>query len=1131
MATAQTCSPKDKITKDDREDYCTDNFIINTYYNNEGSDIILSTNQITPEQSINPVASNPCSTFYSYEKSKLETRVNNTNRTESYYPSGIIYSTRYIKGGHISISNILPDLPKMYLHGYTDQTAYTDTDIALPFPTGYNDLPTFEIPAKYTLQNKPITLKLDFFSQNFIPKEGNVYWDWGNFIGEGTKNISFYHITGQLIQVTYAGTPITTMQTYDLIKNKVEGKSILQEPVADNRIKISYDIINKYTLSDRGYYTITQNSEYTCDIEFPQIQSFVGPSTVDDTSITALWTITSTNQLYLNLIGGLWWVDDIYKIKQKRLCMLQISSQNIILSSKGVFNQIDTNKYIPPGLYFKEWFNKNNMGAINTTNTISNYPFHLDLKIHFHIPNAITDDIPLIKLDSTEDSESKYTLNLLRFESNALLYICSLIKDQIDNTLNTKNTILYNNINTISQEPGILTDKQTTQTIVTGISMDPGKISITYTNEDIKSDIYTFVYTNYLLKDNINSITTNIGTIITSLNKTIPNMISNIYNINTITFIDIDHTIQSTDTPYSSHDWLSNYYTDITIKTSDNNYITKKQLDTPTIPPNNNYNGLQYDTLYQNQNTIPNVILTYDQNKEAIHGVLTYGDVYNMVHQWMKSFSFQNTKIKYTDKPINSSNIQFYNQPTRCISDKNNVQQCCNFTTEASIYTCNSFSQTDICGTSGPSAIAIYQKYMKELKIGCVVGKPLIPSAAPAGGYVNLTDTENKDDNLLKWAGDNANIYTSESDNGPTSAIMTWAVANYLSYIPCAPNGAPGFAAKINTACGLSKIISPIKLQENKTVLYQYCDAFGGYLLPQKESTSPQHMILELKDIIDTYTPTNKCWIVPILAFCDIGTNSKYVKMNDSTVSDWWTQTKYLYLNEAFKKTTNLYNLPDPNIGRINKLEQYIVMSNGSAGQWADNDGVLNSTLIIKNLGKPTNNMPGEVITPESSNTAIPTRKTKILLSFGGENVSLGDTSNLDPNIIAQQLVNLVVKYAFDGIDFDLEGFSRKQSDLIWVTLLYGNVKKYFLGLEALIIDDIDNKLKYPKKYKFMMTDAPQPAYFTPEYWGTVGSSNPYPSTDKGECYIAKCIEQCNPKPPPTPSCVKQYSDSCPTPA
>ena len=190
-------------------------------------------------------------------------------------------------------------------------------------------------------------------------------------------------------------------------------------------------------------------------------------------------------------------------------------------------------------------------------------------------------------------------------------------------------------------------------------------------------------------------------------------------------------------------------------------------------------------------------------------------------------------------------------------------------------------------------------------------------------------------------------------------------------------------------------------------------------------------------------------------------------------------------------------------------------MKNGATGQWVntmDTPPVNNANKIITTLGKPTNNMPGKTIKSESSTNSIPTRSTKILLSFGGQNVSLVNTSILNTDILAQQLVNLVVKYAFDGIDFDLEGFSRKPSDIIWVTSLYGNVKKYFLGLEALISKNVKDRLTdknivdlgYPQEYTFMITDAPQPAYFTPEYWGNVMDSSS-PKSSSSAC--TKCTD------------------------
>ena len=170
-------------------------------------------------------------------------------------------------------------------------------------------------------------------------------------------------------------------------------------------------------------------------------------------------------------------------------------------------------------------------------------------------------------------------------------------------------------------------------------------------------------------------------------------------------------------------------------------------------------------------------------------------------------------------------------------------------------YNCNEFSNNDVCGPSGPSAQFIYQKYMKKYNIGCVVGKPLVPKAAPAGGEVPLTD-------LLTWAQTNGlikntdtskiyNIYKSTTD-GPHSAIMTCAIANYLSYKPDSTSS----TVQINNVTQLHKRISPNTLSSNNTILYQYCDAFGLY--------GAGDMITSLKDIIDGYTTDNQLSLIHI---------------------------------------------------------------------------------------------------------------------------------------------------------------------------------------------------------------------------------------------------------------------------
>tara|TARA_B110000971_G_C20038534_1_gene516018 strand:+ start:1112 stop:4558 length:3447 start_codon:yes stop_codon:yes gene_type:complete len=1144
-----SCIPSN-TTSSGRETECKKNFTIYSYYNDVSSKL-YSTDNITPIQSSydkdkpNITKSSPCSAFFNYEKDLLETRIDASNNTESYFPDGLKWNSTS-KVNSLLVSNKNFDMPKYYLENYTriNGTLIEKNNvhgyIPIPFPTeGDQNLPSLTIPGRYTLQGNPLDLKLDFYKQYFIPQSPlNTNWTWSSFLDANPRQkIKVYSINWPTIVLGNEGTIISEDNIYDLN----DGSSFLEELIVDNTIMISYDKINKYNLNSADQYAIITNSGGgpACTIKFPKIHTFEQPVNTVDTGILVRWSVSGTDgyaPLTMTLIGSSWWSDDIFGTKARRLSMLKLGTSKTIAPNNLITLKSDSNNvYVAPkDAYYKDWFKPNVMGDSNIilgTIPPSMNPY-ITIDIHIKI-----DDLNTI-LDGPSPG---YSLKIDSITSLALLDVKNIFAQEAYSILNPtpsssqKYGIYYTSLSSITkytENSALLTTSQTSEVYIYGINMNNDSLSISYNTQNIENNIYSFSYKNYISKSDGDTLLQGNNYITTVQNK-IYDMFYNKYNIKNIPIaIILNHKTVKQPSSNSIPIQLKNYYTDITIKTKiDSKSITSYDENDNINVFNNqwsSYNNLKYPTFYKNNDgnsLITNVFLSKEETKEQVSGALTYGDVYKLVHEWMIEFKTNNKKISYTDKPIHSSNIQFYNQPTGCQKDtssptNNNWKNCCNFIKEDSIYNCNEFSNNDVCGPSGPSAQFIYQKYMKQYNIGCVVGKPLVPKAAPAGGDVSLTD-------LLTWAHNNGsiknniikstdtskiyNIYTSTTD-GPNSAIMTWAIANYLSYKP----DSTGSTVQINNVTQLHKRISPNTLSSNNTILYQYCDAFGLY--------GAGDMLTSLKDIIDGYTTTTttdkKCWIVPILSFCDIGSDPNYVSMSThpfDTIKDWWTSDKYTYLYNYYQYGTsskgesttprNPYNLANPKIGQINDIGNYVVMTSGATGQWVNTmvtPRVNNANKIITTLGKPTNNMPGKTIKTESTNGS-PTRSTKILLSFGGQNVSLVNTSILNTDILAQQLVNLVVKYAFDGIDFDLEGFSRKPSDIIWVTSLYGNVKKYFLGLEALIRDD--NLLGYPSDYTFMITDAPQPAYFTPEYWGNVMDSSS-PKSSSSAC--TKCIDSSN---------------------
>ena len=277
-----------------------------------------------------------------------------------------------------------------------------------------------------------------------------------------------------------------------------------------------------------------------------------------------------------------------------------------------------------------------------------------------------------------------------------------------------------------------------------------------------------------------------------------------------------------------------------------------------------------------------------------------------------------------------------------------------------------------------------------------------------------------------------------------------------------------GTESNIVTENDFKNYINPSDLFKNDTILYQYFDAFGA-------QGTGETMPSELNNFLDSFYHNGKQYLYPLFAFCDIGSDTSYGNLNIpwSGGNSWWTEQKY----ELISQNKDKYGLPDTSPGYIASPSQVPVMINGGAGQWAS------SNTILKTIGNPGN------------------RQYKIILSFGGQLVPMANLHNWNNDILAQNLVNIVVKYGFDGIDFDLEGYDNSingQSDIIWTANLYGNVKRYFLNYEKFINENTN--LGYPSNYNFLITDAPQPGYFRNIYWNAQAKTSEMPKSDNPTC-------------------------------
>lgn len=1042
-----------------------DDYDIRTIYKDSDGKIIKSQNSI--------ISTEKRLSFQGQDLSKLESPVYEPSTTSSHYPSG--FSVEYKYAEHRPDAyNLSAGSLQFYLKDYTK-----------PIPPESDSIYEFDITVKshtikaYDLSGNLKQYTIDY-SDGVNPGSDIIGKTWTGAVDNAKKNGKYspgangvmFHLTINDNSNSGNSSYILHFTEWDSGAGQIKPSNIYNLPtpsntITNNTINILYSSINKYpvTINNQFYkintflngvpLTDTTNS---CNIQFPKVPDFVEPNYPSDTSIVAIWDLKhvplTSNYVSMTIIGGNWWRDDDNSVKQKRLKMLGVKSikgltgggtagnyyigPNTYDSAKSNMN----NYYAIDQTYFRSWFSRQYMGLFHIDKLPPTTNPYMDVKIHFKTtkPSYIQ-----------QNTKGDYNLVATEIQSIGIQYSKNSIINEVNKILTKSITssstipnigVFYNYLSNIEPDTSS-TLQSTTSSIITinGISINSNSIEITYKNKPVSSDTFKFTYRNYLLPADLTELKkpTNLAELNTNIKSSILGTFKNYAISNEISIDSINiETIQQDIT--GNIFALENIYTDNTLKTKAGVYITNKG-NYPKAQWHVKTGHIESSYLYKSTDNMKIYNVTLPTSNEPVIGDLSYGNIYQLVDIWMKKYQNLNTHIKYNNDPINYSNIQFYNQPSG--SD----DSLCNFKTCSSIYTCPGFdNEQETCAGSGPSALAIYNTYMKSYGIGCVVGKPINSSAAN-GGIIDLDD-------LLDWSLKYGNTIYPEATGG---AIMSWVVGTESSVID------------YNT---LTARISETTLKTNDTILYQYFDSFG-------DSTG---METAFNDILDKYGKN----IVPLFAFCDIGKDSHFGNINNewfgssTTENHWWTSEKIEYIKTQTSTHPNIPNMTPGSIG----ANSYPVLIHGGAGQWAS------SSKIIDNIGSP--------------HGTSSSRVTKILLSFGGELVPLSNLSSIDPDKLAQNIVNIIIKYGFDGIDFDLEGFSKSINDILWTTSLYGNVKRYFLEYESLIRADTSNKLGYGTNYRFTITDAPQPYYFVPIYWNARSTDNPYKGLDH-TCYGKPC--------------------------
>jgi hypothetical protein len=366
------------------------------------------------------------------------------------------------------------------------------------------------------------------------------------------------------------------------------------------------------------------------------------------------------------------------------------------------------------------------------------------------------------------------------------------------------------------------------------------------------------------------------------------------------------------------------------------------------------------------------------------------------------------------------------------------------------------------------------------------IGKPVNNKTAySGGGFVDLKDVLSYSNKL------GSNIYSSTpstiDDNGITNGIMLWA----FSSIGISSLNAPlvSDTTSDDYPGGLWYALPHYTIKNNKTLVFLYMDSYNIILPTKANNYTWAPPIFQLINVLDS---TNNHYIndipqsvtIPgsygknmsiILAFADCGSRDAQV-FSDLT-NTWGTSNDNVYWKGSstslplnWKKTpTSFYNSTIPT---------FVQLKNGAAGSWVKDAS--RSQYSIKPVD----------------------RLTKVMISFGGANVPMGQiVKNGNPQVLAQQLVNIVIKYGFDGVDFDLENFDKKVTSIVFTSKLYYWTKTYFTELENYITENPNSTLAkyYGSTYKFIITDAPQPEYFQNSYW------NNNDSTDEAAANVDIC--------------------------
>ena len=1025
-------------------------------------------------------ASGGGTSFYGEDLPKLISPVYDPNTKSSYIPQGL--QVHYDEGESISYVNYTSSNVNVYLKGYST---------LIPTNLGSNS---------YVWDNPSDTLNLKLQTLDGKFQEGTLSVSeivkpsdtWDNLIGS-KGGFSWRAKDKSDLKIQIYPTAGPTLNKF--LKDKPINVGTILNPVSDRIIDVDYNILYNYppniTVPALEYrlktYDNTFNAKVGSDygITIPQIIPIENPDTLNKTNMASIWNITCpagspTNtvcQVSNTLIPGKWWTTEALVEKKDLIKMLKMSTNDDILemtSNPGnylvcpktngdLFTKSENYLYAKDQKYFRGWFSGQYIGAYRLTKAFEpdiNKLTYFDYRLQFKINKDIIGN--LFKIEKKEKESDITLLNLKNLEALPLLNTNTSIAGSINKLLQDgtddlpKLGVYSSSLLLIEKASSLLESSDADSNTITNISITGNNLVINYKGGGdtpvISGDTYNFTYRAFMLPDDYNFIKDKFETI----NSNVYNdMNSNIKKYGLQSNINILNTIvKKNDNIYKGE--LTNpfeikdYYTSVTLTTKSSENITSSTPVTDRCDKENiNVNHIYGTTPEFAKNNIFNVTLpSFDQ---PISGDVSYGDVYSYVDKWMRNIS-STYKSSPKSSPVNVCNMQFYNQPSPSKCGSND----CNYTTCSSLYSCPGFSGGDSCEASGPSGLVMYNTYMKGYNIELAVGKPIIPESAPARGFVDIPT-------LLNWSNKNGKKVYPSSDGG---AIMTWVV---------------GTESSITNVSGFKSIIPSKDLITNKIKLYQYFDSFG----PQS-SGGPATMATYLQEFFNEYNKGDQ-YLTPIFAFCDIGSDDSFGDITipwggNSEGDPWWTQDKI----KIVQTNKDKYDLPDLQPSYIASPNQVPVLVNGGAGQWASSNDIIS---VIGTPGKRTN-----------SDTK------RCIISFGGQLVPMANLHTWDVEKVAQNLVNIVVKYGFDGIDFDLEGYDNSingQIDIIWTANLYGNVKRYFLNYEKLINTEDGQQLGYPKDYTFWITDAPQPGYFRTIYWNAQAKTSDMPPSTKGDCVCA----------------------------